>query len=62
MPETMKLFGSTKKLIDKMKNRKKVPSLEVVEVVLVKCNLKDNNNKSLKYYTLLRPINLTLIC
>ena len=61
MPETMKLFGSTKKLIDKMKNGKKVPSLEVVEVVLVKCNLKDNN-KSLKYYTLLRPINLTLIC
>ena len=62
MPETMKLFGSTKKLIDKMKNRKKVPSLEVVEVVLVKCNLKDNNNKSLKYYTLSCPINLTLIC
>ena len=61
MPETMKLFGSTKKLIDKMKNGKKVPSLEVVEVVLVQCNLKDNN-KSLKYYTLLRPINLTLIC
>ena len=61
MPETMKLFGSTKKLIDKMKNGKKVPSLEVVEVVLVKCNLKDNN-KSLKYYTLSCPINLTLIC
>ena len=62
MPETMKLFGSTKKLIDKMKNGKKVPSLEVVEVVLVKCNLKDNNNKSLNYYTLSCPINLTLIC
>ena len=31
MPETMKLFGSTKKLIDKMKNGKKVPSLEVVK-------------------------------
>ena len=26
-PETMKLFGSTKKLIDKIKNREKVPSL-----------------------------------
>ena len=26
-PETMKLFGSTKKLIDKTKNGKKVPSL-----------------------------------
>ena len=34
-PETVKLFGSTKKLIDKTKNEKKVPSLKVVEVVLV---------------------------
>ena len=33
--ETMKLFGSTKKLIDKIKNWKNVPSLEVVEVVLM---------------------------
>ena len=41
-PETMKLFGSTKKLIDKTKNRENVPSLEVVEVVLVQCNLVDN--------------------
>ena len=29
-PETMKLFGSTKKIIDKTKNGEKVPSLEVV--------------------------------
>ena len=42
-PETMKLFGSTKKLIDKTKNWEKVPSLEVVEVVLVQCNVVDNN-------------------
>ena len=42
MPETMKLFGSTKKLIDKTKNEENVPSLEVVEVVLVHCNLVDN--------------------
>ena len=34
-PETMKLFGSTKKLIDKTKNGEIVPSLEAVEVVLV---------------------------
>ena len=34
-PETMKLFGSTKKLIDKIKNWENVSSLEVVEVVLV---------------------------
>ena len=35
MPETMKLFGSTKNVIDKTKNGEKVASLEVVEVVLV---------------------------
>ena len=42
MPETMKLFGSTEKLIDKTKNGEKVPSLEVVEVVLVQYNLVKN--------------------
>ena len=41
-PETMKLFASAKKLIDKTKNGENVPSLEVVEVVLVQCNLVDN--------------------
>ena len=38
----MKLLGSTKKLIDKTKNVENVPSLEVVEVVFVRCNLVDN--------------------
>ena len=42
-PETMKLFGSTKKLIDTTKNREKVQSLEVVEVVLFQCNLVDES-------------------
>ena len=37
----MKLFGITKKLIDKTKNGEEIPSLEVVEVVLVQCNLGD---------------------
>ena len=41
-PETMKFFGSTKKLIDKTKTGEKVPSLEVLEAVLVQCNLVDN--------------------
>ena len=41
-PETTKLFGSTKKLIDKTKDGESVPSIEVVEVVLVLCNLVDN--------------------
>ena len=40
-PETMKLFGSTKKLKDKTKNGENRPSLQVVELVLVKCNLVD---------------------
>ena len=33
-PETMELFGSTKKLINKTKNGEKLASIEVVEVVL----------------------------
>ena len=37
-PETMKLLGSTQNL-EKTENGKTVPSLEVVEVVLVRCNL-----------------------
>ena len=41
MPETMKLFGSTKKLISKAKNGEKVASLEVVQVILVQFNLLD---------------------
>ena len=43
----MKLFGSTKKSIDKTKNR------EVVEVVLVQCSLVDNQyeQKSEAFYT-----------
>ena len=32
--ETMKLFGSTKKLTAKTKNGENVPSLEVAEIVL----------------------------
>ena len=41
----MKLFGSTKKLTDKTKNEENVPSLEVIEVFLVQCNLVDNQYK-----------------
>ena len=43
--ETMKLFGSTRKLIDKTKNGENVPTLQVVKVVLVQCNLVDNQNQ-----------------
>ena len=36
--ETMKLFVRTKKLIEKTKNGENLPSLEVVEEILVQCN------------------------
>ena len=51
-PETMKLFGSKKK-INKTKNWENMPSLELAEVVLVRCNLEDNQyqQKSKVLYT-----------
>ena len=45
MPETMKLFGSTNKLINKTKNGEKVPSFEIFEVVLVQRNFVDNQHR-----------------
>ena len=73
-PETMKLFGSTEKLIDKTENGEKVQSLEVVEVVLVQCNLVDSQyqektevlytftpNKSYAYLLSVEPSNLVFL-
>ena len=70
----MKLFGSTTKSIDKTKNNGNVPSLEVVEVVLVQCNLEDNQyqqksevlytfkpNKSYAYLLDVEPSNLIFL-
>ena len=42
-PETIKLLGSTKNKITKNKNGENVPHLEVVELVLVHCNLVNND-------------------
>ena len=42
-PETMKLLGSTESKITKDKNGENVPHLEIVEVVLVHCNLVNND-------------------
>ena len=60
--------------MDKTKNREKVPSLEVVKVVLVQCNLADNQyqqksevlhtltpNKSYAYLLNVEPSNLVLL-
>ena len=42
-PETMKLLGSTESKITKDKNGENVPHLEIVELVLVQCNLVNND-------------------
>ena len=42
-PETMKLLGSTNKVVDEDKNGENVPKLESVEVVLFHCNLVKND-------------------
>ena len=44
-PEKMKLIGTTESKITKDKNGKNVPHLEVVELVLVHCNLVNNDYK-----------------
>ena len=42
-PETMKLLGSAENKITKDKSSKNVPRLEVAELVLVHCNLVNND-------------------
>ena len=42
-PETMKLLGSTKSKIIKDKNGENVPHSEITEVVLVHCNVINND-------------------
>ena len=42
-PETMKLLGSTKTKIAKDKNGENVPRLEITEVILVHCNIANND-------------------
>ena len=42
-PETIKLLGSNKSKITKDKNSENVPNLEITEVVLVYCNIANND-------------------
>ena len=42
-PEKMELLGSTKSKITKDGNDENVPQLEITEVVLVHCNVVNNN-------------------
>ena len=42
-PETMKFLGNTKSKITKDKNSENVPHLEIVELVLIHCNIVNNS-------------------
>ena len=42
-PEITKLLGSTKSKINKDKNSESMPHLEIIEVILVHCNIVNNN-------------------
>ena len=42
-PETMKLLGNTKSKTTKDKNGKNVPHLEITQVVLIHCNIVNND-------------------
>ena len=52
-PETIKLFGGTESKITEEKNGENVPYLEIVELVLIHCNIVNNNyqQKSTILYT-----------
>ena len=41
----MKLLGSTESKITREKNGENVPHLEIVELVLIYCNIVNNNNQ-----------------
>ena len=61
-PETMQLFGNKDKLIDKTKNKNNVPS-QVVQVVLVHCNLENNQyQQKSEVFILFLLINRVHIC
>ena len=46
-PEAIRLLGSTKEDVDADKNSENVPKLESVEIVLVRCNLLNNDYQHL---------------
>ena len=52
-PETMKLFGNTKKDVDKDKDGEDVPKLKSVEVVVMHCALVNNSYQQTSKHCLL---------
>ena len=45
MPETMKFLGSTKNKITKDENGENILHFEIAEVVLVHCNISNNDHE-----------------
>ena len=73
-PETMKLLGSTKNDVDKVKNGENIPKLESIEVFLMHCILFKNNyqhaskvlfifvpNKKFRQFINISPHSLTMM-
>ena len=48
-PETMKLLGSTENKVTKDKNYENVPHLQITEIILVHCNIVNNDYQSTRY-------------
>ena len=46
----MKLSGSTKRKINKDKNGKNVPHLEITKVILVSCNIVNKNYQQIQEF------------
>ena len=62
-PETMKLLGSTENKIVKDKNGKNVPHLKITEVVLVHCDIVNNNyQQDSRVLYMFVPKNLLVAC
>ena len=62
-PEAMKLLGSIENKITKDKNDKNVPNLEITEVVLVHCNIVNNDyQQDSRVLYILFQINHFVIC
>ena len=59
-PETMKLLGSTKSNITKYENGESVPHLEIAELVLIHCNLVNNNSRILYTFVPKKPFGSSL--
>ena len=49
--ETMKLLGSSEKIISKDKNGENVPKLKILDVILMHCNIVNNNYQQVSKFS-----------